>query len=333
VLFDTIVVALFWVIAFVLFHNHRVLIELLPPSLALFATSWITDGLGGQEARRQREFIRSSFSQYVPPTVVKELVERPDRLSLRGERREITMIFTDVSEFTAMSEGLGAQQLGVLVNQYLTEVCQVLFEHAGTVLKFMGDGTFAIFNAPIDQPDHPERAVRCALQLDRVTQAFSARQTAMGIPFGATRIGIHTGDASVGNFGSISRKEYGAMGNAVNTAARIEGINKSFGTRICVSDATADRCPAVAFRPLAEVILKGKSVPIAVHEPLQPGQFPADFIDAYKAAYQALSSHDPQALALFEALDLKHPGDRPTQLHLDRLRRGQTGVAIRATAK
>lgn len=331
--FDMMVVALYWVCAFVIFHNYRILIELLPPSLALMATSWITESLSGQEARRQREFIRKSFSQYVPPAVVKELIQTPERLSLRGQRRELTMMFTDVSEFTTLSEGLGAQRLGVLVNLYFTGLCQVLFDHEGTVLKFMGDGAFAIFNAPTDQPDHPERAVRCAIQLDRFAQAFAAEQRAAGIPFGTTRMGLHTGEAEVGNYGSLSRKEYGAMGDAVNTAARLEGINKFFGTRLCVSGDTVERCSGVAFRPLAEVILKGKTVPIPVFEPLEGAHLTREYVDAYMVAYRGMAAQDANALELFEELASTNPQDQPVRIHLDRLRRGEVGTVIAMTEK
>ncbi len=327
-MFDGAMVGAYWIFAFLLFYHTRVIVEVLPPSLALLASSWITESLNGERARRQREFIRTLFSQYVPEAVVRELIQTPERLSLQGQRRELTIMFTDIADFTNLSEQLGGQKLGTLLNAYFTGLCQVVFDHRGTVLKFMGDGSFSIFNAPTDLPDHAACALRCAIALDRYARAFGEEQRALGFPFGDTRIGLHTGEAEVGNYGSFSRKEYGAMGDAVNATSRIEGINKTFGTRICVSAETVARCARIAFRPLGEVILRGKSVPIALYEPLEACALKPAFVDAYLAAFAAMASGDHRAQTLFEALAANCPTDRPTQIHLARLRRGETGILI-----
>lgn len=327
-LFDVITIAVYWVFAFVLFHQTRVIVEVLPPSLALLTTSWITESLNGQRARQQREFIRKSFSQYVPEAVVRELIQTPERLSLQGQRRELTIMFTDIASFTTLSEELGAQKLGTLLNAYFTGLCQVVFDHQGTVLKFMGDGSLSIFNAPTDLPDHAARALRCAIELDRYASRFGAEQRVLGVPFGHTRIGLHTGEAEVGNYGSFSRKEYGAMGDAVNAASRIEGINKTFGTRICVSGDTVAQCPETAFRPLGKVILRGKSIPIDLYEPLEASALDLACAEAYLAAFDAMASGDRRALALFEALAQDCPNDRPIRIHLERLRRDEPGTLI-----
>ncbi len=326
--FDLIVVVLFWAAAFLLFHNTRILIELLPPSLAMLATSWITESLSGQRAREQREFIRNSFAQYVPPAVVEELIKSPERLSLKGERRELTIIFTDIANFTFLSEQIGAQRLGTLLNVYFTGLCKIIFEHQGTVLKFMGDGSLSIFNAPTDLPDHAERAVRCAVALERYGQSFAAEQRAQGVPFGITRIGVHTGEAEVGNYGSFSRKEYGAMGDSVNVTSRLEESNKLFGTRVCVSGATFAQCRESRFRQIGEIVLRGKTLPIAVFEPVETIGPDAAFVDNYQQAFAAMAAGDPAALAMFEALARDKPHDGPVRLHLARLRRGETGVLI-----
>lgn len=327
-LFDAVIVGAYWVFAFLLFHNTRVIVEVLPPSLALLASSWITESLNGQRARRQREFIRSSFSQYVPEAVVRELIQTPERRSLQGQRRELTIMFTDIADFTTLSELLGAQKLGTLLNAYFTGLCQVVFDHQGTVLKFMGDGSFSIFNAPTDLPDHATRGVRCAIAIDEYARGFSAEQRALGVPFGNTRVGLHTGEAEVGNYGSFSRKEYGAMGDAINASSRIEAINKTFGTRVCVSADTVAACADTAFRPLGEVILRGKSVAMALFEPLEACALTRTQADAYLAAFAALAAGEYRALALFEALAHDCPQDRPTQIHLARLRRGEVGTLI-----
>ena len=176
--------------------------------------------------------------------------------------------------------------------------------------------------------DHAERSVRCAIQIDQFAQAFRAEQAKEGIRFGVTRIGVHTGEAAVGNYGSLSRKEYGAIGDAVNIAARLEGLNKFLGTRLCVSEMTAEQCSGIAFRPLGEAKLKGKSVSITVFEPLETAQLEPEFIRAYNTAYRAMMAHDPAALNLFERLERDYPADGPVSRHLERLRLGERGALI-----
>ena len=328
ILFDGLMVGLYWIAAFVIFHNYRVIVEVLPPSLALLSTSWITEGLNGQRARSQREFIRTSFSQYVPPAVVAELIRTPERLSLQGQRRELTIMFTDVANFTFLSEQLGAQKLGELLNDYFTSLCGIVFDHQGTVLKFIGDGSMSIFNAPVDVPRHAELAVQCAIALNRFGKSFAEEQRQQGLPFGITRFGLHTGEAEVGNYGSFSRKEYGAMGDAVNMTSRLEGINKQFGTSVCVSANTVAQCPGIAFRPLGEIVVRGKTIPVAVFEPIAASGLDAPFVEAYCAAFAAMAAGDPAALAMFEALARENPADGPARIHLARLRRHDPGILI-----
>jgi class 3 adenylate cyclase len=286
---------------------------------------WLTESLGGREARRQREFIRSTFSRYVSPKVVKEMIERPS-LAIEGNRREMTFLFTDVAGFTTMSETIGTQELADVLNAYLDGVCQVILRYDGTVDKFIGDAVFAIFNAPTDQPDHAERAVRCGLEIDAFAEGFRERQNAANVPFGTTRIGIHTGSATIGNFGSLQRMEYTALGDAVNTASRLEGLNKYFGTRLCVSAATRAECPTLDFRTLGSVTLKGKLNSLVAYEPLREGM--SAYWRRYEHAYSVLASGDAGALELFARLHDERPADPCVAMHLDRLQSGDIGAEL-----
>ncbi len=156
--------------------------------------------------------------------------------------------------------------------------------------------------------------------------AWSSR--ARGIPFGITRIGVHTGPAVIGNFGSRSRFNYTAQGDAVNVAARLESLNKHFHTRLCVSEAAKLQCEGITFRPIAEVVLKGKTEPVAVWEPLHEENIQPEFLARYGAAYEALKAGDDSAARLFAALDAEAPGDPLVTLHRRRLDAGDRGVVI-----
>lgn len=320
--------AALWIAGFAVFHAERVMIDLVDPSIALVLAVWATDSLAGLEARHQREFIRNVFSRYVSPRVVEQMVERGALPSLAGERREMTFLFTDVAGFTTLSETIGTQAIAQVLNAYLEGMCQVILRHDAMVDKFIGDAVFAIFNGAWPQEDHAQRAVRCALDLDAFAESFRAEQNAQGIPFGVTRIGIHTGQATIGNFGSATTMQYTALGDAVNVAARLEGLNKYFGTRIAVSEVTRERCVGIAFRPLGMVTLKGKLTALRAFEPLAPERARSDYIARYLGAYASLEQHDPAALERFASLHGEEPADGCVAMHLERLRNGETGAEL-----
>jgi adenylate cyclase len=322
------IIALLVLVAIPLYHYQQILIGQVAPSLALLMSFSAADSLSGRDARKQRQFIQGAFSRYVSPAVVSELIRDPDKMSLDGERRVMTYIFTDIANFTTMSEGLDSKELARVLNAYLDAVTPVVLRYEGMVDKFIGDAVFAIFNAPVDLPDHPERAVLCALEIDRAAEAFRAEQNANGVPLGITRIGIHTGPAVIGNFGSSTRFNYTAQGDAVNVASRLEALNKHFGTRMCVSGATRELCKTVAFRPIASVILKGKTVPVEVWEPLHDGDKSAEFLERYRDAFDKLEQEPDEVLPLFEKLAGEAPDDPCVKLHLERLRHGSRGAAV-----
>jgi adenylate cyclase len=321
-------IALLWGLGIFLYHDEQILIGLVAPSLALLMSFSAADSLSGRDARKQRQFIHGAFSRYVSPAVVDALIRDPDKMSLDGERREMTYIFTDIANFTTMSEGLDSKELARVLNAYLDAVTPIVLRYNGMVDKFIGDAVFAIFNAPMDLPDHPERAVRCALEIDRAAEAFRTEQNAQGIPLGITRIGIHTGPAVIGNFGSSTRFNYTAQGDAVNVASRLEALNKHFGTRICASGATRELCKSVAFRPIASVVLKGKTVPVEVWEPLHEGEKSDEFLERYRDAFGKLEQEPDEVLPLFETLAKQAPDDPCVKLHLGRLRQGSRGAAV-----
>ena len=319
---------------YVLADTAQIMIGLIAPTLSSAAAFAAMESLAGRDARRQREFIHGAFSRYISPKLVEQLVKSPERMKLEGERREMTFLFTDVKDFTTMSEKLESHDLARILNAYLEGITAIVLKHDGMVDKFIGDAVFAIFNAPVDLPDHADKAVHAALEIDRFCQEFHKAQVRDGIPFGITRIGVHTGTAVIGNFGSSARFTYTAQGDAVNTASRLEALNKHFGTRISVSEATVALCKTVRFRPIASVVLKGKTEAVAVFEPLHDGGTPDDgFLERYGIAFARLERQAPDALALFDQLTQEAPDDPCVALHVERLRRGDHGTTVVMTEK
>ena len=311
-----------------LFHEGGPMLPAMPPILALGFGLWMTDIHSHRQERDQRRFIQAAFSKYLSPALLDELVKDPSKLSLDPKRREMSFIFTDVAGFTTISESMDAAQLADVMNRYLDGMVKVIFAHGGTVDKFIGDAVFAIFNAPKDMENHALKASACALALDAFATEFLGAELAAGRSFGLTRIGIHTGFASVGNFGAQERFEYTALGDAVNTAARLEGLNKYFGTRVAMSGATADGAAAQPRRPIGRIVLKGKTEPIRVYQPVSAREAESDFIKAYLAAYELMDRGDPAALEAFRDLARANPEDGPTRLHLDRLEAGEASSLV-----
>jgi len=305
-----------------------VLIPVVGPGAALGLSLFLTSTYIARRDRAQRQFVQGAFSRYLSPRLLQKLIDDPSRLKVGAERHELSFIFTDVAGFTTVSEQMDADELATVLNRYFDGMCEIVFRHDGLVDKFIGDAVFAIFNAFEDQPDHAQRAVACALELDRFASAFLDAELAAGRRFGLTRIGVHTGFASIGNFGSSARHEFTALGDAVNTASRLEGLNKYFGTRVCVSAAAASRCPGQALRPLGHVVLKGKTEAIEVFEPLDAERSASAFIAEYVRAYALMERNSPDAYRALAELGRANPGDLCVALHLERVAAGVGGTRI-----
>ena len=185
---------------------------------------------------------------------------------------------------------------------------EIVFAHEGTVTKIIGDAIHVLFGAPADQPDAASRAINCALALDTHAEQYRHEWIARGAPLGVTRIGVHAGPAIVGNFGGGRLFDYTAYGDTINTAARLEAVNKQLGTRICVSAGAAERAPGFDGRPVGDLLLRGRSEPMRVFEPLWPEERTDRHTLAYVGAFSKLEAHDPAALPAFAAL----VGERPT---------------------
>ena len=280
------------------------------------------------EERNQRQFIRQAFSQFISPAVVDQLMSDPEKLSLGGERMEITCLFTDLAEFTTLIENNEPSVVLPVLNRYLDGLCRVFLQHDGTIDKIVGDALHGFFGAPVPQPDHACRATRCALDVDAYARSFIKEKEATDLGFGVTRIGVHSGTAVVGNFGGDAFFDYTAHGDVVNTAARLEGANKYLGTTVCASGETKSRCPEVAFRPVGQLLLKGKSKSLDVFEPLRDERVESFEVSGYVDAYRLMETGDNTALEAFTNLTASYPDDPLAVLHAGRLAQGKAGTLI-----
>ena len=284
------------------------------------------------EEKRQKRFIREAFSRFVAPVVVDQLIENPEQLSLSGKRQELTVLFTDLEGFTRLIEASEPAEVLPVLNRYLDGLCRIVLEHGGTIDKIIGDALLAFFGAPLEQPDHPARGMASVLALDAFSCAFREEDAARALNFGNTRIGIHTGTAVVGNFGGEVFFDYTAHGDVVNTASRMESINKQLGTRVCVSGDTAQYCPEIQFRPIGTLVLKGKSSGVTAFEPV-PESAPQSWVQAYREAFDLLELGKEEALKAFQHLAENYPEDPLTAFHARRLAAGETGSTIVFTTK
>jgi len=322
-----------WVGGFFLFRDRQMLLPLIEPLVALGLALWLSDAWSGRAERQQKKFIQGVFSKYVSGELLQEIVKDPKKLDLSASRRPMSLIFTDVQGFTTLSEKLEAAHLADILNRYLDGGCREIWKFGGTINQFTGDAIYAMFNAPREQPDHAKRALQAALDIDAFSERFRAEERAKGVDFGMTRIGVHTAEANVGNFGSLDRYEYKALGDAVNTAARLEGLNKYFGTRILITQQTRDASPEVPCRKVGGVIVKGKTEPIHVFEPLTGTRADDANTKSYLAAFELMKNADAGALAAFEEHCQRYPDDALAQYHIERLREGETGEVFAMAEK
>ena len=312
-----------WPLAYGLF-THGVWLAPVAPMVAILAF-YATQVLWGYLVQRRRALqVRRMFAQYVPPEVVQTLVERPELLRLGGEQRELTLLFTDLANFTAMSEHQTPEQTVAVLTEYFGAMTPIIHRYGGTVDKFIGDAIMAFWGAPVPDPHHAEHAVRAAIDMQAAMEVLVRALVARGLPPIAMRVGIHTGAAVVGNVGSANRFSYTAIGDAVNLAARLEGANKAFGTRILLSDATAAALPGdVGLRHLDNVVVKGKSQAVKVYTPCTDAALCAASARVVEGFYAGQWQTCKTAVDTILALQ---PGDAAAQRFAQRLSSRRPGA-------
>jgi adenylate cyclase len=275
--------------------------------------------------RKQRMLIKTMFSTYVNPSVVEELILNPEKLKLGGERKELTVLFSDIEGFTTISEGMSPEQLVGLLNEYLSAMTEIIFRNDGTLDKYEGDAIMAFWGAPIPQTDHALCACLSALQMSEKLASIRSVWKQQGKPALNMRIGINTGEMVVGNLGGMGKFDYTVIGDSVNLASRLEGANKQYKTGIMVSERTYELVKdKILGRELDLIAVKGRSAPLKIFELLQLRAAGMDgtlkeFLSTYGEGFLLYRERRwDEAKKMFEqALRLKSD-DYPSRLYIER---------------
>lgn len=221
---------------------------------------------------KRSRFLKKAFSSYVSPELVNIIIKNPDKLRLGGERRIITILFSDIRGFTTISESLSPEKLVTLLNNYLDPMTKIVLKHEGMLDKYIGDAIMAVYNAPVDLKEHAREAVFTALEMLKELELLNKKFTEMGFPQINIGIGINTGEAITGNMGTETRFDYTAIGDTVNLSSRLEGLNKFYETKIIISESTFDAIEnkgEIYIRELDLIRVKGKKEPVKIYEVLE----------------------------------------------------------------
>lgn len=272
------------VIAIVPFMLQGMGVDTLDLPVAGWGGGWLIAFIAAAAAVRavgaeERNFAQSALGKYLPRDIAQEILRDPDRLALHGEKREIYCLFSDLEGFTKMSHAISPENVALVLNAYLDTLSEVVLAHGGTIDKFVGDAVVAFWGAPISRADDADQAANAMIAMAQAGEAFRVRmaQESNGElpPIGRTRVGVHFGEAVVGNFGGEGRIQYTALGDSMNTAARLEGANKPMKTRALISREAKERTSLDIWVPMGRIELRGRAQPVEVFEPrpdLSPDQ-------------------------------------------------------------
>lgn len=276
---------------------------------------------------KDKRFIKSAFQQYLAPEVINQLMDNPERLKLGGERQVVTAFFSDVKGFSTISEKLDPEALVNLMQEYLTEMSNIVMKHGGTIDKYIGDAIVAFFGAPVHFEDHPVKAVLASLEMQQRLEEMRQTWRQEGRPEDMMlyqRIGLNTGPMVVGNMGSQSRFNYTMMGNSVNLAARLEGANKFYGTYSMCTEYTQEAAKdVVEFRELDSIAVKGLSKPVRVFELIgEKGKVPEEKLKGIAYYHKGLELYRKrqfeEAAKYFNAVFKFIPNDGPAKEFIER---------------
>lgn len=322
------VASLIVLIAFVLinafiFSRYNLWLNIIYPALAMIVIylgitvyRYITE-------EREKKKIRGAFQYYLTASVINEMLKDPSKLKLGGDKKDLTVLFSDIRGFTTISEKLTPEDLVHLLNEYLTAMTNLVFKYDGLLDKYMGDAIMAVYGAPLDQPDHAVRACRTALDMMEELKKLQKKWADEGRPAFNIGIGINSGDMVVGNMGSDMRFDYTVMGDMVNLGSRLEGINKEYDTNIIISEYTYAAIKDALFcRELDSVRVKGKKLPVKIYELLGEKKDTEKWEKAVGLFEEGLSKYKQalwdEAIAAFRKVLEVRQDDAPAKLYISR---------------
>src|SRR3989344_5368163 len=268
---------------------------------------------------KEKKFIHDSFKYYLSTEVIDQLISDPAKLKLGGERKNLSILFSDIRGFTSISELMTPEDLSRILNKYLTKMTEVIMGQRGLVDKYIGDAIMAFWGAPINNPNHAEDACRSAIGmirgLDKLNEYWSSENKKQELKIG---VGINTGDAVVGNFGSKDRFNYTVIGDEANLASRLEGLNKAYGTEILITESTKkeiESCSDIKTRELDLITVKGRSTPVLIYEVLVRPAEESNLISFKKGREFYAAGKWQEAI---EAFSLSSGSDQASKLYVDR---------------
>jgi adenylate cyclase len=303
--------------------DQGVIMNLLYPPLGMIIVYVVVLGYKYLFESRQKQFIRKALGYYLSEPVMREVLNDPKRLSLGGQRKEISVLFSDIAGFTSISEKIPAETLAILLNKYLTRMTRVVFKYNGVLDKYIGDAVMAFWGAPIEDENHPYLACETALEMQKeILNVKKDWSEHLDVDF-SVRVGINTGEAVVGNMGSDMRFDYSLLGDTVNLGSRLEGINKEYGTLVIISGSTYEKVKErVVARLIDTVAVKGKEKGVPIYELMSLGS--ADFAQAElirefeEARGMYHEGEFKSALKKFNLLANKYPNDGPIKTYIHR---------------
>jgi adenylate cyclase len=301
-----------------------------------WAVGWLLAFVGVGTAARaigseQRRFAQSALGKYLPRDIATQILREPELLALRGDKREIYALFTDLEGFTKLSHAVTPEQLSSLLNRYLDLMSEIVLRHGGTIDKFVGDAVVAFWGAPIARPNDAERAAKAAVAMYQAGEEFRSSAGDGVPPIGCTRVGLHRGEAVVGNFGGEGRIQYTALGDGMNTAARLESANKALKTTVLVSAEAMEKSGLDWFRPMGRVVLSGRATAVEVWEPVP--HLPAETRAGLAELWRRFEAGEEHALDALERIAGAHKEDEALQYFVYRLRQVGPGGSFVLASK
>jgi adenylate cyclase len=305
------------------FIHYRIWLNMIYPLLTIATIYLLITVYRYVTEEREKKKIRGAFQYYLTASVMNEILKDPSKLKLGGDKKNLTVMFSDIRGFTTISEKLSPQELVHLLNEYLTAMTDIVFKYDGLLDKYIGDAIMAVWGDPVDQPDHALRGCRTALEMMNTLTNLQVKWQQEGWPHVDIGIGLNSGEMVVGNMGSAMRFDYTVMGDNVNLGSRLEGTNKEYGTHIIISESTYDAVKQDMFcRELDAVRVKGKKLPVKIYELIcemrDKGSHEA-FVQLFEdglAKYKDAQWDD--AIALFRKVLEIRPDDPPSLLYISR---------------